>query len=307
MAYCENCGAKLSKNAKFCPECGTPVNSGSGKREEVYQGELHKCPNCGEPLKAFQSVCPACGYEIRNAKASDAVKEFSDELKRIEAGRKQKTLIGGVTQSLGLTKKDDTDEKIVNHIRNFAVPNTKEDVFEFMILASSNINTSAISAEYSSDAGANNTEELNAIKARNDAWIAKVEQVYNKAKLSFGSDPDFEKIQEIYDRTNGSIKTAQKKKSLKSLKIVALVVAWFVVFGGFFGCQSMKHHQKEAQLEKTVQEIQVDIANGDYDDALIKAQSLHMDDNWSSESREHWDQQREDLIKLIEEKKEAAE
>ena len=61
---------------------------------------------------------------------------------------------------------------------------------------------------------------------------------------------------------------------------------------------------KEHKLEHTVQEIRIDISNGDYDSALIKAQSLHMDDNWSSESRAHWDEQRESLIRLIEEKKE---
>lgn len=305
MAFCSNCGSRIEKGSKFCPECGASVKGGT--REQVFEGELHKCPNCGEPLKTFQSVCPLCGYEIRNAKASDAVKQFSNELKQIEAGRKHKTLIGGVTQSLGLTKKDDTDERILNHIRNFAVPNTKEDVFEFMILASSNINTSAISAENSSDAGANNEEELNAIKARNDAWKAKVDQVYNKAKLSFGSDQDFEKIQELYDKTTGSIKSAQKKKTLKSMKIIAGIVAWFLVFGGFFGCQSIKHKQKEAHLEQTVQEIQIDIANENYDDALVKANTLHMDDGWSSESEAHWDQQREALIKMIEEKQKEAE
>lgn len=305
MAYCENCGTKLGRNSKFCPECGAPVSRGS-EREQVYEGELHKCPNCGEPLKAFQSVCPTCGYEIRNAKASDAVKEFSRQLDQIESGRKQKTLIGEVSQSLGITKKDDTDERIVNHIRNFAVPNTKEDVFEFMILASSNINTTAIAAESSYDAGANSVEELNAIKNRNEAWIAKVEQVYRKAQLSFGSDPDFEKIQNIYDKTTGSIKTAKKEKNLKSLKFGALFLSLFLVIGVVYGCASIKHRQKEAQLEQTVQEIQIDINNGNYDDALIKANSLHMDDDFSSESEEHWDEQREALIKLIEEKKEEA-
>ena len=305
MAYCENCGAKLGKNSKFCPECGTPV--AGNKREVVYQGELHKCPNCGEPLKAFQSVCPLCGYELRNVKASNAVKEFSKKMDEIEAGRKQKSLIGNVTQSLVITKKDDTDEKLVNHIRNFAVPNTKEDVFEFMILASSNINTSAIEAENSSDAGANSEEELNAIKARNDAWIAKVEQVYHKAKLSFGSDPDFEKIQAIYEKTTGKVRAAKKTKGRKTLMAILPAILILALCISYFAAQSIKHNHKEAQFEQTVQEIQIDVENGDYDDALIKANTLHMDDGYSSESEEHWDQQRESLIKMIEEKQKEAE
>lgn len=43
--------------------------------------------------------------------------------------------------------------------------------------------------------------------------------------------------------------------------------------------------------------------NKDYDAALIKAQSLHMDDNYSWDSKNRWDKERKALIKLIEEKK----
>ena len=59
-----------------------------------------------------------------------------------------------------------------------------------------------------------------------------------------------------------------------------------------------------ALVEATVVEIRQDIANGDYDSALIKANTLHMDVDWSSESEQHWNKEREALIKLIEQKKE---
>ena len=36
MAYCEKCGASLSKEAQFCPNCGTPVTR-PGKKEPATQ------------------------------------------------------------------------------------------------------------------------------------------------------------------------------------------------------------------------------------------------------------------------------
>ena len=69
-----------------------------------------------------------------------------------------------------------------------------------------------------------------------------------------------------------------------------------------FSIIAIPHHLKEKKLERTVIEIQEDIANGDYEAAWIKANSLQMDDGWSSDSEEHWDQQREYLLEMIEKK-----
>lgn len=302
MEFCTNCGKKIKKGSKFCASCGAPVEH-NDDRKEIFNGEVLKCPNCGEPMKSFQVVCPACGYEIRNTNSSNAVKDFSKKLEQIEATRKPISKVGSLVRSIGIGKSNSVDEQILSHIRNFNVPNTKEDVFEFMILASSNINPSVLSARTFSDAGANNEAEFNAMKAKNDAWIAKVKQVYEKAKISFGTDPDFLKIQDLYEKTNHTIADAKKKKSMRMLLILLPVIIMAVIcFGVFFGA-GISHSNKEKKLEQTVEAIQIDISNGDYDEALIKAQSLHMDDNWSSESEKHWDEQRKALIKLIEEKK----
>ena len=298
MPYCSNCGNKVDANSKFCSECGAPVGGSSNqtKRETVFEGTIHKCPNCGE------IVCKTCGYEFRNTSSSSAVKEFSQKLDELESKKKPDSLIGGLVKAIGVGKSDNTDEQVLNYIRTFNVPNTKEDVFEFMILASSNINASAISANSSNDAGANNSEDLNAMKARNDAWKSKIDQVYQKAKLSFGNDPDFKKIQEIYDQTIGTVEKAKREKKKKNIIGWIPIVAILIVCVTYFATKSISHHSKEQKLEQTVQEIQIDIKNEDYESALIKANGLHMDDGWSSESREHWDEQREQLIELIKEK-----
>ena len=84
MAFCSNCGYKLSEGSNFCNNCGAAVNlevhNNFEKRKTTYEGEIHKCPNCGEILDAFVTVCPTCGYELRGAKVTSVVNELAQKL-----------------------------------------------------------------------------------------------------------------------------------------------------------------------------------------------------------------------------------
>lgn len=171
MPFCTNCGAKIADGAKFCTNCGGAVNSRTGnKREVVYDGNIHKCPTCGETLSAFVSVCPTCGYEIRGKSAADSVQTFYRDLNRAQ-----------------------TTEQKDRMIRNFPVPNTKEDIIEFMILASSNI------------LGEDERDIY-------EAWLAKFEQTYQKALILFSGDPDFSRIQQIYENCQVNIESEKQRK-----------------------------------------------------------------------------------------------
>lgn len=177
MPYCSKCGAQVSAEDMFCSKCGQPINKESS-RTTIYEGEIHKCPNCGEVLDAFSVVCPACGYEIRGKKVSVSVRDFANKLTSAK-----------------------TDAIKVDLIRSFPIPNTKEDVFEFMILASTNYDESL-------------SQSGNAQKEIRGAWISKIEQGYQKAKLLFGDSSEFQKIETIY------LKTQDKKKKTSSIKLI---------------------------------------------------------------------------------------
>ena len=147
MPYCTNCGCQITDNAKFCSNCGSAINSSKNdqsERKTVYEGNIHKCPNCGEVLQSFVANCPACGYELRGNMAADSVRKLYWELNRTTTPA-QKDLI----------------------IRSFPIPNSKEDILEFMIMASSNI------------LGEDDRDIY-------EAWLAKFEQAYQKAVLLFG-------------------------------------------------------------------------------------------------------------------------
>lgn len=111
MAFCTNCGKQLDEGAKFCSTCGAAVPQTTweenSERKTVYDGELHKCPNCGEQINSFVAVCPACGYEFRGAKTASCVKELAAKLEPVSDPEQRDDLI-----------------------RNFYIPNTKEDICE---------------------------------------------------------------------------------------------------------------------------------------------------------------------------------
>ena len=49
---CYNCGAKVREGAKFCEQCGQPIQ------------KIAECPNCGQKVGAGK-YCPMCGMRIK--------------------------------------------------------------------------------------------------------------------------------------------------------------------------------------------------------------------------------------------------
>lgn len=313
--FCTNCGEKNNIGARFCQSCGMPlgtekqdirikephkenIQSTYSERRQEYAGKIIKCPNCGETLRSFVTVCPSCGHEFRDSKPSSAVREFERKLEEIESTRQPSSKISGIANAFGLGILNKTDEVKESLIRNFSVPNNKEDIFEFMILAASNIDIAAFSNINSG--GNTNLGDKQAMLKISKAWLAKLEQAYNKAKLSFGSDSDFGKIENIY---------ITKTKEIRKVKIkgTATLLGLFALLFAIPLCIAIPLSVYEGSIEKklnaTVQEIQIDIENGDYDNALIKANKLHYDESLSSTKAKDWDEQRETLINLINEKK----
>lgn len=262
--YCRNCGEKLMPNSKFCNYCGTPTNNGknevnenkkeihkeeSTERKMVYDGKIHKCPNCGEVLNSFVANCPACGYELRDSKNSSAVEELSRKLEEIEQNRDRSKvstkILGAFNLSDGLTK---TDEQKISLIRNFPIPNTKEDLYEFLILSKSNIEIDLYE----------NTQIKSTRLAVSDAWKAKFEQAYQKAKLLLKNDDKMIEIDRMNKEINNSINKAKKKIWITlGAMFGVLIVIYALVFGiigltGGFSSDNSKSNNSNSENVSTV-------------------------------------------------------
>lgn len=205
MAYCKNCGAVLVDGAKFCQKCGTKVDAAApdrSTRQQEYAGKIYKCPRCGEVLESFVSNCPTCGLELRGTKATSSVQEFALKLEAIEASRRYEVFPLFSKSSETANYISSTDQQKISLIENFAVPNAKEDILEFMILATSNIDTSVYGE----------SEPTSGQKAMAHTWYAKVDQAYKKAKSLYGKDADFARIQELYDTCLRDVKNKREKR-----------------------------------------------------------------------------------------------
>ena len=215
MPFCSNCGKEIESIAKFCSDCGSPNYATPANNEEqrrvVYDGKIRKCPNCGEILKAFEINCLSCGYEIRDVLVSSAVKEFEMKLESIESRREYEKPRGLFAAGEALQRVSKTDEQKISLIKSFSVPNSKEDMLEFMILATSSINMS----EYDCTKAISMSE-----KKLNDAWFSKVQQVYEKAKRSYSSDSTFAEIKDLYDSCIENIKKAKRWGVIKSILMI---------------------------------------------------------------------------------------
>lgn len=235
--YCVNCGCAFGATAKYCPECGTPkygINPESApqnfpqiaqqdlhtqinalveekigafqpthhQREQLYAGVIQKCPNCGEAIDPTDAVCDFCGFRITGRNSSSVVQRFSEGLMQIEHSRPTKNALDEVIEALVGSDEDRLiAEKKAEFIRSFPVPNTVEELTEFMFMADSNISVKHSKKRSFLGTNYEGTKE----KMVSDAWVAKMQQVFKKAKLSFSDDPIFTEIKEIYIRKTAEL------------------------------------------------------------------------------------------------------
>ena len=302
MAFCINCGQELAEGAKFCANCGKAVNDNStSQRKTVYEGEIHKCPNCGEVLSSFVTVCPSCGHELRGAKASNSVRELAMKLQQIESGR---TSRGNNPFGRGFASKqpDDIDEQKINLIKSFAIPNTKEDILEFAVLAASNVDRNAYDESYGYL-----SQRMNARRRDvSNAWMSKLEQAYQKAKIVLAGDPRLNEIQALYDSTHKSVnKVKWRMWKLVGIIYGVLFAVVAVVLIIVFTTTSISEKNEIKRLEAIEEKIEIALDDGDYKYALMNADCLTFNGGDADKKRD-WEIKRNYWIdKVIEEAAEA--
>ena len=221
MDFLESVGKTLGHVAQGVTDAAQTVSGAAQEtmeqikqqREEAAK-DTNKCPNCGQPLNGVSAVCPMCGYEFRASDDTGSVAEFARQLAKIE--RSRNTLTDSVAKAFSGRTSNPTDEKIAGHIKSYVIPNTKEDIFDFMLLASGNMDAQAIVKleKRKGFFGSNNAyqQEKDGIsEVVLTAWSNKFDQAYQKAKISFGGDPDFRKIQDLYDAKMREIENAKSK------------------------------------------------------------------------------------------------
>lgn len=159
-----------------------PVSS--APKSDKY-GDVKKCPACGAMITAFSAICPECGHEFSNIAANSSIQRLFEMLNQVEVESKEdaSTLIGGLVQvyAKGFSQmiggdKDTRRRKAI--IQNFPIPNTKDDILEFLAQALPLARRPSLFGR----SGTSTDLEMYPV------WRNKCEQIIMKAKFSLRDD-----------------------------------------------------------------------------------------------------------------------
>lgn len=258
MAFCKQCGAPLEEGTKFCGACGAPAQTAQKPKAEqnrtTFEGAVHKCPNCGAALSSFMQNCPECGCEIRSA---DALKDFEKKYSEASSNRKK-----------------------VDLIRTFVIPNTKEDILEFAILASSNLDESSYIRVNAAETGDCPQQEVT------EAWMAKLEQAYHKASIVMPDTPELSQIEKLFNQKKSSLSKTKTKGGILAFfgshKWLIWVIAGTVFLLIFYLVFNLP---KQSSFENEIKIVEQYISEGRYDDALTKLYTIDYDDFGTQKER----------------------
>ena len=245
--FCGNCGNKLTDNAIFCNECGAKVNYASethsaenidveigiavslnnDRQEEFTNNDIyveHSHKTLSVKIPNWISV----GHIVRLKGEGNISRSGSkgDLLLRIEHieykitnkhQTERKVGYEGEIRKLSLKlERTDSIQKKDELIRNFYFPNTKEDIYEFFILALSNIKMGGVNS---------------------NAWMVKLEQAYQKAELAFGNSQEFERLKTLYQNAQSMNRTNKTFGFIKAFcHCFKSGYAWALLFVAIGGC-----------------------------------------------------------------------
>jgi hypothetical protein len=148
------------------------------------KGSIHKCPSCGAALGAFVSYCESCGHEFMDVDANRSITALVERFEEIERE----------TDALGLKGKRREQailEKKARVIRDFPVPNSRDDLQQLIYFIQPKIVASVKPDPNAEDWRAKFIEVLNRAKnayKNDDAALAEFARIEQSLNNSLSSD-----------------------------------------------------------------------------------------------------------------------
>jgi hypothetical protein len=170
-------------------------------------GNIKTCPACGASVKTIQFVCADCGHEFTNASANSTIKDLEQkiETERSKFIRKNSEEEGGDYWA----GKTFNEEELPRILKNYPIPNTKEDLIEVLSFMSSKVISSTETGK----------EEIN-------AYHSKALEIITRLQLMPNID------QSLLDRVK-LIEVKMKKVKSKNIRMLWLTVIFGLSFSYF--------------------------------------------------------------------------
>jgi hypothetical protein len=299
----------------------TEISTSAPKSDKL--GDIKKCPSCGSIAESFSLKCDECGYEFRNVEANQSVKKLTEELARIDSEFHSETSIKSKS-----TFNDEVDEYITKEerrkeeeyrkkefykrqseaIKNFPIPNTKDDILELLYFVTPKANE--VVGIFS----------LESIKA--NAWKNKLIEIKSRAKSASQNDPKMEALLVEFEQhhkinTSGAIFAFLKKYGIIFWPTFGVVFV-FLLFFTLNTCETNKENEaksKDNELVIIEDNIKLAISKGEKDKAIELVKKLHHNSDAESQHikqeatlidgeicytfKEFWDLKRDNYIKQL--------
>lgn len=147
-------------------------------------GDIRKCPACGAIVGAMQALCGDCGHSFTSIESVSSVTKLYEQLQLVETEERNRKVEGGLIGRISgsaAAQDPQLEERIKKRkagvVSAFPVPNSKEDIVEFLSMAVPEAGKKPNFLMMMSGAG-----DLY------KAWRGKAEQVVIKARFSLKDD-----------------------------------------------------------------------------------------------------------------------
>ena len=228
-------------------------------------GDVRKCPSCGAMVPSLAGVCPECGYEFSGIEANPSSRQLADMLltaekelaeeERIEMNKTPSrtnisltSIIDGgesdrirYQQALQIKYKRLLKQRQRTIIETFPIPNTKVDLFEFIVSMEPKITGNKLASSYRK----------------------KINECLNKALMLYPNDSIFIKL-------NQKVQEHLKRR----FKIALFITLGVVILTSFLLSYLLLHPARPDRNAKVcIEMVQDAILDGNLDDALTLVNS----------------------------------
>lgn len=237
----------------------------SAPKSEKY-GDVRKCPACGAIVPSMAAKCPECGYEFTNVEANSSTRLLMQKIDEIQAQYAELTANvdnkdESTIRTRGYQVKRQLNDRTAQLIQNFPIPNTREDLIEFLTLCIGNSKADSIM--------------LDGNDPVTPAWRKKLQQVIAKVKVAL---PNNQQAQELIEEYEGKRENSKKKGKKIAIGIVVLIVVACLI--ALLVPKEMSPKEQVKALSEQVVEM---VNKGDLDGAKTSLNNVTIPEEFQKE------------------------
>lgn len=237
----------------------------SAPKSEKY-GDVRKCPACGAIVPSMAAKCPECGYEFTNVEANSSTRLLMQKIDEIQAQYAELTANvdnkdESTIRTRGYQVKRQLNDRTAQLIQNFPIPNTREDLIEFLTLCIGNSKADSIM--------------LDGNDPVTPAWRKKLQQVIAKVKVALPND---QQAQELIEEYEGKRENSKKKGKKNAIGIVVLIVVACLI--ALLVPKEMSPKEQVKALSEQVVEM---VNKGDLDGAKTSLNNVTIPEEFQKE------------------------